>query len=204
MSTARDTILSRVQSALAKLPQRAPMPAWTDQVLAARTAATGRDLWPLFAERLSGVHGTPLADVSALRAFLAGHGCTQGYCDPRLIDQVRAAIDPSVVLSATFERSRFDEYQFGITLADGAIAETGTVILTDTNTPNRLAALAPWIHVAVVKASTLHPDLPAAVAAMPKDPNVIWVTGPSKTADVEGILIEGVHGPGIQAALLLE
>ena len=34
-------------------------------------------------------------------------------------------------------------------------------------------------------------------------PNTIWCTGPSKTADVEGILIEGVHGPGEQVALLI-
>jgi len=45
--------------------------------------------------------------------------------------------------------------------------------------------------------------LTAAVAALPVDPNVIWVTGPSKTADVEGILIEGVHGPGRQITLLM-
>jgi len=32
---------------------------------------------------------------------------------------------------------------------------------------------------------------------------VIWCTGPSKTADVEGILIEGVHGPGQQIALVV-
>jgi hypothetical protein len=36
------------------------------------------------------------------------------------------------------------------------------------------------------------------------DPNVIWCTGPSKTADVEGILIEGVHGPGVQVALFVD
>jgi L-lactate dehydrogenase complex protein LldG len=36
------------------------------------------------------------------------------------------------------------------------------------------------------------------------DPNIIWCTGPSKTADVEGILIEGVHGPGVQIALLVD
>jgi len=42
-----------------------------------------------------------------------------------------------------------------------------------------------------------------AVAMLGDDPNTIWVTGPSKTADVEGILIEGVHGPGRQIALLM-
>ncbi|MBI2497314.1 MAG: hypothetical protein HYV75_05125, partial [Opitutae bacterium] len=49
----------------------------------------------------------------------------------------------------------------------------------------------------------IHPDIPTALAAHPADPKIVWVTGPSKTADVEGILIEGVHGPGTQVALLL-
>ena len=75
--------------------------------------------------------------------------------------------------------------------------------LSDRGTSSRLAALAPWVHVAVVKPDQIHPDISAALAALPADPNLVWVTGPSKTADVEGILIEGVHGPGIQAALLL-
>ena len=39
--------------------------------------------------------------------------------------------------------------------------------------------------------------------ALGDSPNIIWCTGPSKTADVEGILIEGVHGPGEQIALLV-
>ena len=43
---------------------------------------------------------------------------------------------------------------------------------------------------------------PEAVAALGNDRNVIWCTGPSKTADVEGILIEGVHGPGAQITLV--
>jgi L-lactate dehydrogenase complex protein LldG len=97
-----------------------------------------------------------------------------------------------------------DDYQFGITAAVGAIAETGTVILNDAATSRRLAALAPWVHVAVVPRRSIHVDLPEAVAALGGDPNIIWCTGPSKTADVEGILIEGVHGPGVQIALLVD
>ena len=45
--------------------------------------------------------------------------------------------------------------------------------------------------------------IPDAIAAFGDSPNIIWCTGPSKTADVEGILIEGVHGPGEQIALLI-
>jgi len=102
-----------------------------------------------------------------------------------------------------FDRTRVDDYQFGITRAAGAIAETGTVILSDSITSRRLGALTPWVHVAVLRREQIFIDTPAAIAALPADPNVIWCTGPSKTADVEGILIEGVHGPGVQAVLLL-
>jgi L-lactate dehydrogenase complex protein LldG len=97
-----------------------------------------------------------------------------------------------------------DDYQFGITRGAGAIAETGTIILNDALTSARLAALAPWAHVAVISRRLLHSDLLQAVAALGSDPNVIWCTGPSKTADVEGILIEGVHGPGVQIAMFVD
>jgi L-lactate dehydrogenase complex protein LldG len=89
------------------------------------------------------------------------------------------------------------------TSAAGAIAETGTIILSDATTSRRLGALTPWVHVAVVERAKIYSDLPQAVAALGPDSNVIWVTGPSKTADVEGILIEGVHGPGVQVALVV-
>ena len=119
---------------------------------------------------------------------------------PVLPDKDHVAI---VQYSHNADRARVDDYQFGITRASAAIAETGTVVLTDAGTSSRLGALAPWVHVAVITREQIFLDVPQAVAALPDDPNVVWCTGPSKTADVEGILIEGVHGPGIQAVLLL-
>jgi L-lactate dehydrogenase complex protein LldG len=96
-----------------------------------------------------------------------------------------------------------DDYAFGITRAAGGIAETGTIILNDTLTSRRLGALAPWVHIAVLPRNLIMRTMTDAVQAFGGDPNVIWVTGPSKTADIEGILIEGVHGPGVQIALVL-
>jgi L-lactate dehydrogenase complex protein LldG len=57
--------------------------------------------------------------------------------------------------------------------------------------------------VAVVARTSIFGDVTQAIAALGTDRNVIWCTGPSKTADVEGILIEGVHGPGEQIALIV-
>jgi len=136
-------------------------------------------------------------------AFLRSGGHNVGYCDPKLWPALQAFAPEGLTVHTTFDRTRVDDYSFGITAADGAIASTGTLILSDNGTSSRLGALAPWVHMAAVPAATIYADLFEAVAALPKDPNVIWVTGPSKTADVEGILIQGVHGPGVQGAFVL-
>jgi L-lactate dehydrogenase complex protein LldG len=142
--------------------------------------------------------------VVELISFLTANKTLHGYCDPALWPSLRSAFPAQFIVETEFDRTRIDDFQFGITGALGAIAETGTIILSDSGTSRRLGALAPWVHIAIVRRSDIFLDLPAAVAAMPIDPNIIWCTGPSKTADVEGILIEGVHGPGVQIALLVE
>ncbi len=206
MSTARDTLLARVKAALAPLPERAPLPNWDRELVIMRQARGAVDAWTLFAERLKGVNGTPLTSVAELVALLAKNDWKHGYCDPALWPSFRAAFDSAggFTVETEFDRTRVDDYQFGITAAVGAVAETGTLVLSDLGTSRRLGALTPWTHVAVLHRAQIHLDVPAAIAALPKDPNVVWATGPSKTADVEGILIEGVHGPGIQVALLVD
>lgn len=202
MSAERDQILSRVRSALAPLPARAALPDWDLEILQLRKAHAAADPWELFSRRLAAVNGTPLDSPAALAALLAKNGWLRGYCDPALWPGLKDAFPAPFQVATTYDRSRVDECDFGITAAAGAIAETGTLILTDRGTSSRLGALAPWVHVAVLRRGQIYADIPSALAALPQDPNVVWVTGPSKTADVEGILIEGVHGPGVQVALL--
>ena len=204
MSSDRETILSRVNAALAPLQERAALPDWENELVVLRQARGAVDAWTLFAERLRGVNGTPLTDVAELVALLDKAGWRHGYCDPALWPRLAPAFPATFKVETEFDRARVDDYQFGITRAAAAIAETGTLVLTDAGTSRRLAALAPWVHIALIARADIHSDVPAAVAALPKDANVIWCTGPSKTADVEGILIEGVHGPGMQVALLVE
>jgi L-lactate dehydrogenase complex protein LldG len=203
MANDRESILSRVRGALAPLHERAPLPQYDSELAVMRTLIAGRDLVELFAERIKRVNGIALTDVSSLVEYLRKNNWTRGYCDPVLWPKLAPAFAAGFKVETDFDRTRIDDYAFGITRAAGAIAESGTIVLNDTTTSRRLGALAPWVHIAVVERSAIYADLPQAVGALGADPNVIWCTGPSKTADVEGILIEGVHGPGTQIALVL-
>jgi L-lactate dehydrogenase complex protein LldG len=204
MADDRASILAKVREALAPLDVRAAMPEYDSAVELARTRVDAGDLVAEFTLRMRAVNGDVVADPAALAALLWARGWTRGYCDPALWPLLGPHLGSGFRVEQVFDRRRVDDYQFGITRGAGAIAETGTVILNDATTSTRLGALAPWAHVAVIARGTLHSDLLSAVGALGGDPNVIWCTGPSKTADVEGILIEGVHGPGAQIALFVD
>ena len=78
------------------------------------------------------------------------------------------------------------------------------IVLTDSETSDRLGALTPLIHIAVLDPKNLVQSIAQAIAQFGDEPNIIWATGPSKTGDVEGILIEGVHGPGVQICFRMD
>ncbi|HZZ20499.1 MAG TPA: LUD domain-containing protein [Opitutaceae bacterium] len=204
MSGERDAILKRVKDALAPLPQRAAKPDYDSALELTRVRVDAGDPVAEFTARMRAVNGDVVMNPSELADLLRQRGWSRGYCDPVLWPLLGPFLGADFQVEQAFDRTRVDDYQFGITRAVGAIAETGTVVLNDATTSSRLAALAPWAHIAVVPRNALYPDLIAAVAALGDDPNVIWCTGPSKTADVEGILIEGVHGPGAQVALFVD
>ncbi len=91
---------------------------------------------------------------------------------------------------------RFD---IGITSAQAAIAETGTLVLNSENERHRLVSLVPPVHIAIVDASRVCATLGEALSLLRQSkevsPAVTFVTGPSRTADIELTLAIGVHGP---------
>lgn len=200
-SPAREAILNAIR--LAQRPEmvRAPYPSYDDGM--AVTLPAGVEAWPAFVARLEALHGRAFTALAPLADFLRARGWTRGYCDPALREPVGEKLGADFDVRYDFDRPQVDTLQFGITRAAGAIAETGTLVLNDATTSARLAALAPWVHIAVLDPRDLWRDIPAALARLGDDPNTIWVTGPSKTGDIEGVLVEGVHGPGEQICLRL-
>lgn len=201
-ASSREQILGRVRSALAPVKERAAYPQYSDKAATMASLPPSPTTWAAFRPKLEATKAVAFDDAAALAAWLRSQNQLRGYCDPFLWGQLRAAFGEGFQVETSFDRTRVDDYQFGITRAAGAITETGSIMLNDSTTSSRLAALAPWIHVAVIPTDLIYPDIAGALAALGSDPNVIWCTGPSKTADVEGILIQGVHGPGVQVALL--
>jgi L-lactate dehydrogenase complex protein LldG len=92
-----------------------------------------------------------------------------------------------------------DPIRVGITGATAGIAESGTIAVVSGPGRSRLASLIVPVHVAVLKADRLYPSLPSLFAANPdiadRGSNLVLITGPSRTADIEMTLTRGVHGP---------
>jgi L-lactate dehydrogenase complex protein LldG len=200
---ARAKMFDRVKAALAGVADKRPLPDYAADVALSLDARAPGDAVARFQQKLEAVRGRSFTDVAALAAWLREQRATRGYCDPALAGWLGPALGDGFTLETALARDRIDDYAFGVTRARGAIAETGSLILDDATTSSRLGSLAPWIHVAVLARDRILPDVGAAIATLGDDPNVIFCTGPSKTADVEGILIEGVHGPGEQVALIV-
>jgi L-lactate dehydrogenase complex protein LldG len=103
---------------------------------------------------------------------------------------------------AQWKGELFDAVDAGVTSTVAGIADTGTLVLCPGTHEPRTLSLVPPVHIAVLMASCLYASLPAAMRALyPGDgppglpTNLLLVTGPSKTADIQQVLAYGAHGP---------
>ncbi|MCP4342557.1 MAG: hypothetical protein GY799_27675 [Desulfobulbaceae bacterium] len=98
----------------------------------------------------------------------------------------------------------------GVTFCNFCLADSGTVVLESTDEEIRLATTLPEMHFIIVDPATILADNLAAVEPMTafhqgSDPKFIaYITGPSRTADIERVLTIGCHGPREVHILLVE
>ena len=90
--------------------------------------------------------------------------------------------------------------QVGITGAEYALADTGSLVMLSSAQEARLISLLPPAHIAVVPVEHLLTGLDELFTLLPRPAeqtsSMVLITGPSRTADIEQILVRGVHGPG--------
>jgi L-lactate dehydrogenase complex protein LldG len=83
----------------------------------------------------------------------------------------------------------------GITGADAALAESGTLVLASSPAKPPMVSLLPRIHLAIFRPSTLRADLRELLADLSNQKHFVFISGPSRTTDIEKVLTLGVHGP---------
>ena len=104
-------------------------------------------------------------------------------------------------------QTSYTDLGLGITGAEAGFTESGTIVVRSGPGRPRMASLIPLVHVAVLPADRLYRSLAhwAAehVATIPEAANVAFITGPSKTGDIEQNINVGVHGPRYVHVLLV-
>lgn len=107
---------------------------------------------------------------------------------------------PAEVLENASAEALFD-CDLGVTGAQWGVAETGTLVLESDAERHRLASLVPSAHVALVEAGRVRQTLGEVLRAINERGGgglsraVTFITGPSRTSDIELTLAIGVHGP---------
>jgi len=99
------------------------------------------------------------------------------------------------LVSPTAEKHEMALCDLGITEADYLLPETGTIVLHSSAEMSRAVSLLPRIHLAIVRPEMLRPDMHQVFAESKESNYLVFITGPSRTADIELTTTLGVHGP---------
>jgi L-lactate dehydrogenase complex protein LldG len=99
------------------------------------------------------------------------------------------------ILSPNETKEALARCDLGVTEVDFALPETGTLALISAPDRPRAVSLLPRVHLALLKRDVLRPDMHQLFAEAKLEPYLIFITGPSRTADIELTVTLGVHGP---------
>ena len=106
-------------------------------------------------------------------------------------------LDENLLREANIHFTREPDPQIivGVTKAICGLADTGSILIADGEGSPLHGSLLPEVHIAVLKSSNILPSLPDAMHLVQNTNAAVFITGPSRTADIEMTLTIGVHGP---------
>lgn len=200
MSDARTEILARIRGALGDdrpvVPpalRRADMP-WEQAVILAEFVENTADYRAVVEQCAEA--DLPERIAAALDAASVASVVRPAGLEPSWL----AGFSGQVVTDECLTAYDLDGIDAVVTAAAVGIAATGTVVLDHADGQGRRAiSLVPDLHVCVVRADQVVPDVPQATAALRDAVRagrpLTWISGPSATSDIELDRVEGVHGP---------
>ena len=207
----RDTFLARVgQAAMSAL-----LPAVVEPPGTLPAIDDDEDLLALFRRRAVEVDAVVHGPVSRSGAARAVAGIAAGHRASTFMawDDLPTAGVVSALVEAGLERvdhqvptdgravhqASYRTLDLGVTGSEAALAESGSVVIVHGEGRPRMASLVPDIHVALVRVETVARTLAHWAQRHPEaaegTSNLVIVTGPSRTGDIELQLNLGVHGP---------
>lgn len=223
--TTREEFMANIRAALGRsdTPRAADMPAApaVNESLA-RLGRPGMDVAAVWADRATQV-GMKVQRLKAADVTKAILDILKGLSAKRVVVAV-GTLPQAIGLKDSLRRNSIEVVDWqsspgfgcqfdtdaGITDVHGAIAESGTFICCPDAGHSRGLSLVPPVHIAIVRRSDILPDMIdwwakfKGVKNTDMPSSIAFITGPSKTADIEGILITGVHGPGTVHALVVD
>jgi L-lactate dehydrogenase complex protein LldG len=183
MDVARDNILERVRAAL-RAPAHQPLPPTNAPIFPSVTSPEAR-----FREEFAALKSELIENGEQLAGFLKGFA--------------KIATDGSNLVGKAIGEANASvrECDLGVTSCDCLVAQTGSIIVSTLSAGGRALSVLPPTHLVIARREQIVPDLATAMALLRKRYDKHWpsalsvITGPSRTADIEKILVMGAHGP---------
>lgn len=155
------------------------------------------------------------ADIRAVAAELAGLARENGWKSlgahhfPLGEDAIFQLGLPVVFTDSPYETAALERCDAGVSGCECLVAQTGGILVTSASAGGRALSVLPPHHVVIASTSQLVGDLSDAFGVLRRNHGTLpafatFITGPSRTGDIERILVLGAHGPKKLTVLLLQ
>jgi len=208
--TARSSILDRVRIALANrevVAHPGSFDGWRPFIHPGNPTEQ-------FTERFEAAGGEVMSFETQVEASLWVRDFLADFDSHSVGELARGRLNEEVEPDEWIEEIDPSAVEAGVSLAFGAVAETGSLIMTPQD--GRRAQLLPPVHLVFVDQAKIYETLSEGLVALKNEvppgdsesrglPSAVGLhSGPSKSADIGQVLVKGVHGPGRVITVIVE